>query len=246
MNTLVQAFSDLLRYRMRHRTGPRGRNPMGALRATVPIARAYGFDRGTPVDRFFIQRYLAAHAHHIQGRVLEIGDNTYTMAYGGERVQRSDVLHVDSTNPAATLIGDLSRAEHIPDAIFDCMILTQTLHLIYDIRAALGHAHRILRPGGALLATFPGISQISDENWGSTWCWGWSCGQAQELLESAFPGGRVAVEQLGNRLAAVAFLQGLVADELPAERLTARDDEIAFLLGAEAVRAVGDAPEPAI
>jgi len=216
---------------------------MGAVRATVPIARAYGFDRGRPVDRFFIERYVTANAHYIRGRVLEIGDDAYTMTYGGERVQRSDILHFDAANPKATLVGDLSRAEHLPDAAFDCMIVTQTLHLIYDIRAALAHVHRLLRPGGALLATFPGISQISDEDWGPTWCWGWSRGQAQELLEAAFPGGRVAVEALGNRFVAVAFLQGLVADELPPERLAAPDDQVAFLLGAVAIRAAGDAPE---
>lgn len=245
MNTLLPAFTDYLRYRSRRRSGPDGKNPLGSLRATVPIARAYGFDRGKPVDRFFIEHYLSANAHRIRGRVLEIGDNAYTMAYGGERVESSEILHFDAANPKATWVGDLSRADHIPDAAFDCMIITQTLHLIYDIRAALGHVHRLLRPGGALLATFPGISQISDEDWGPTWCWGWSRGQATELLVAAFPGGHVTVEQLGNRFAAVAFLQGLVVDELPAECLAAPDGEIAFLLGAVAVRAVDEGPEPA-
>ena len=245
MNSLSEALIDFLRHHRRRRTGPDGKNQMGTLRATVPVARAYGFDRGVPVDRLFIERFLRANAHHIRGRVLEIGDNTYTIAYGGERVQRSDILHFDAANLKATLVGDLSRAEHIPDSLFDCMIVTQTLHLIYDIRAALRHVHRLLRPGGALLATFPGISQISDADWGPSWCWGWSRGQAQELLEGAFPGGQVTVQQLGNRFAAVAFLQGLVVDELPVERLAGADDDVAFLLGAVAVKAACDAPEAA-
>jgi SAM-dependent methyltransferase len=190
----------------------------------------------------FIERYLAAQSAYIHGRVLEIGDNEYTLAYGGDRVQQSDILHFDEKNPQATFIGDLSSCDHIPDALFDCMILTQTLHLIYDIRAALNNAHRLLKPGGSLVATFPGISQISDPEWGPTWCWGWSSGQAASLLETAFPGGDVKVEALGNRFAAIAMLHGLVAEEVPQEQLLSPDGSCAFLIGAVAVRAIGADP----
>jgi len=237
MNTLQQSFADYVAYGRRRKTGPAGDNPLGQLRATVPIARAYGFDRGKPVDRFFIERYLEAQAPVIQGRVLEIGDNEYTLLYGGDRVAQSDILHFDAKNPRATFIGDLSRCEHIPDGLFDCLILTQTLHLIYDIRAALGHVHRLLKPGGALLATFPGMSQISDEDWGPTWCWGWSPGQALSLLQSAFPGGEITVEALGNRFAGGAFLHGLVAEELDQSRLLAAEGACNLLVGAVAKRA---------
>jgi SAM-dependent methyltransferase len=244
MNTLQQSFADFLAYRRRHRTGPAGDNPFGQLRATVPIARAYGFSRGKPIDRFYIERYLEAQAPLVRGRVLEIGDNEYTLTYGDRRVTQSDILHFDATNPKATFVGDLSRSEHIPDALFDCIILTQTLHLIYDIRPALRHVHRLLKPGGALVATFPGMSQISDENWGPTWCWGWSPGQAEALLRQAFPGGRIRVEALGNRFAAVAFLHGLVTEEVDAGLLTAPNGACAFLVGAVAERAGEDGAEP--
>lgn len=236
MNTLEQAFTDFLAYRRRRPAGPAGDNPLGQLRATVPIARAYGFSRGKPVDRFFIERYLARKASLIAGRVLEIGDNEYTLDHGGERVTQSDILHFDASNPKATFVGDLSASEHIPDGLFDCMILTQTLHLIYDIRGALKHAHRLLKPGGALVATFPGISQISDVDWGPTWCWGWSVGQAESLLEETFPGGRIEVTPLGNRFAGVAFLHGLVTEEVDEAQLLSPDGACAFLIGAVAVR----------
>jgi SAM-dependent methyltransferase len=231
------ALSDFISYRRRRRRAPDGQNPLGHLRAPVPIARWFGWGRGKAIDRVFIEHYLAAQSAYIHGRVLEIGDNEYTVTYGGDRVQQSDILHFDEKNPQATFIGDLSSCDHIPDALFDCMILTQTLHLIYDIRAALNNAHRLLKPGGSLVATFPGISQISDPEWGATWCWGWSSGQAASLLESAFPGGDVEVQALGNRLAAVAMLHGLVAEEVPLEQLLSTDGACAFLIGAVAVRA---------
>jgi SAM-dependent methyltransferase len=237
MTTLQQSFGDAVAYRRRRRGGPDGDNPFGQLRSTVPIARAYGFSRGKPVDRFFIERYLESKSSLIRGRVLEIGDNEYTLRYGAERVTQSDILHFDARNPQATIVGDLSACDHIPDALFDSIVLTQTLHLIYDIRAALKNVHRLLKPKGALIATFPGISQISDEDWGPTWCWGWSPEQARSLLQAAFSGGAVEVDALGNRFAAAAFLHGLVTEELDEERLLASEGACAFLIGATARRA---------
>lgn len=147
-----------------------------------------------------------------------------------------DVLHFDATNPKATFIGDLGACDPIPGALFDCIILTQTLHLIVDIRAALANAHRLLAPGGCLIATFPGIGQISDEDWGPSWCWGWSAAQARRLLDAAFPGGAIEVTPLGNRLAAVAFLFGLAAEDLDPAPLAADPGSCDFLIGAVARR----------
>lgn len=231
------ALRDFIAYRLRRRRAPDGENPLGQLRAPVPIARWFGWGRGKAIDRVFIERFLSAQSASIRGRVLEIGDNAYTLAYGGDRVQQSDIFHYDANNSRATFIGDLSSCDHIPNALFDCIIMTQTLQFIYDVRAALNTVHRLLKPGGSMIATFPGISQISDPNWNSTWCWGWSRGQAASLLETAFPGGDVAVETLGNRYAAIAMLHGLVAEEVPLEQLLSPDGACAFLIGAVAVRA---------
>ena len=235
-HTLARVFADHLAYRRRRKVGPDGDGSLGDLRATVPITRAFGFDRGKPVDRVYVEQFMLTRENAVRGRVLEIGDNEYTLTYGGARVTRSDILHFDAKNPKATFIGDLSACDHIPDALFDCIILTQTLHLIFDIRAALANVHRLLVPGGALIATFPGISQISDEDWGPSWCWGWSAGQTLSLLEATFPGGTIEVTALGNRFAAVAFLFGLVAEELDPALLAADPGSCDFLIGAVAQR----------
>lgn len=137
----------------------------GDFRRLVPFSREFGFDRGTPVDRFYIEWFLSCCEADIRGRVLEIGDNSYTKRFGGNRVTHSDVLHVQEGNPQATFIGDLTSAEHIPSDVFDCIILMQTLHLIYDMKAAMRTLYRILKPGGVLLATVPGISQLERGLW---------------------------------------------------------------------------------
>jgi SAM-dependent methyltransferase len=134
---------------------------LGDLWSLRPISRSFGFDRGSPLDRHFVDRFLTAHAGDVFGRTLEIGDDSYTARYGGTRTTHRDILHVDASNPRATIVGDLSGAADLPADAFDCAVITQTLHLIQDVRSALLTLHRSLRPGGVLLVTVPAVSQIS-------------------------------------------------------------------------------------
>jgi glycosyltransferase involved in cell wall biosynthesis/SAM-dependent methyltransferase len=216
--------SSLQFWLRRHPTGPRvGRVRFGSLRRLRPISRTFGRDRGLPIDRYYIERFLSAHAAVIQGHVLEIGDDTYTRRFGGEQVTKRDVLHISEGNLDATIVGDLTCADFIPSDTFDCVILTQTLHLIYDVRAALKTVYRIMKPGGVLLATLPGISQMSKDCWREYWCWSFTHVSARRLFEEFFPTANVSVEVSGNVLAAIAFLHGLAAEELRQEELDYRD-----------------------
>lgn len=231
----TRVYGSLRSWLKRYRTEPNvGSVRFGSLRRLTAISRAFGFDRGLPIDRYYIERFLSAHAADIRGHVLEIGDNAYTRRFGAERVTKSDVLHVSKGNPEATVVGDLTCAEHISSDSFDCVILTQTLHLIYDVRAALKTLYRILKPGGVLLATFPGISQMSNDCWRESWYWGFTHLSARRLFEEIFPAANVCVEVSGNVLAAIAFLHGLAAEELRQEELEYRDShyEVSILVRA--------------
>lgn len=208
----------------------------GSLRRLTPISREFGYDRGLPVDRYYIENFLTLHAQDIKGRVLEIGDATYTRRFGGNRVTKSDVLHVVEGNPEATIVDDLTQAHNIPSDAFDCVILTQTLHLLYDMRTALANLYRILMPGGVLLVTVPGISQVVKCDWGSDWCWALTVQSVQILFEEFFPNSNVEVESHGNVLAAIAFLQGLAVEELTKEELDYQDDEYQVLIHVRAVK----------
>lgn len=222
--TIPRFVRRQLAERRRERSWPPvGSVRLGDLRRVTPISRRFGFDRGLPVDRYYIEAFLARHAAVVRGRVLEVGDDAYTRRFGGDRVVRRDVLHVTAGNPQATFVGDLARGDHLPSSAFDCVILTQTLHLIYDVREAMRTLHRILKPGGTLLATFPGISQVSDDQWREYWCWSFTTRSARRLFEEAFPAANLDVQAHGNVLAAVAFLEGLAAEELRLEELTHRD-----------------------
>src|SRR6058998_334085 len=181
----------------------------GMLRRTRPFSTHWDDDPGLPIDRYYIHQFLSAHAADIRGRVLEIRDNTYTYKFGTGQVTQSDVLHVQEGLPGTTIVADLTCGDDIPSDTFDCIILTQTLQFIYDVEAALKTLYRILKPGGILLATFGGISQISRwdmDRWGHYW--NFTTLSAQRLFERSFPAAKVKVEACGNVLAAIALLHG--------------------------------------
>lgn len=216
---------------------PGGWANFGNLRRVTPMSRHFGYDRGgLPVDRYYIENFLARQAEDVKGRVLEIGDDSYTRQFGGDRVTTRDVLHVHENNPIATFVGDLTHAEQLPSDAFDCFILTQTLHLVYDFHSALKTIHRILKPGGVVLATVPGITQISADEWADYWYWAFTMLSARQLFEEVFPADCVQVESHGNVLAATAFLQGLAYQELKKEELDFRDRQYQLLITIRAVK----------
>jgi SAM-dependent methyltransferase len=209
----------------------------GDLRRVTPVSRHFGVDRGTALDRYYIEHFLQRHADDVRGRVLEVGENNYTRRYGGDRVTHSDVLHVQDGNPQATIIGDLADAPQIADATFDCIVLTQTLHMIYNARAAVRTLHRILKPGGVLLLTVPGITQVPHGTvWAHTWYWAFTELSVHRMLGEVFSDENLALESGGNVLAATALLHGLAVEELAADELDTLDRDYPLIIAARALR----------
>jgi SAM-dependent methyltransferase len=219
---------------------PVGQVRFGDLRRVTPIEAIYGWARGLPIDRYYIEKFLATHAECIRGHTLEVGQDDYTRQFGGARVEKIDVLHVVEGNPKATLVADFSNAPHLPANTFDCAVITQTLQLIYALRAAVATLHRLLKPGGVVLATFPGISHISrhdpTESWDDRWCWHLTQLSARRLFGESFAQSDITVEAFGNVLAAVAFLHGLATHEFRPEELDHRDIDYDLLIGVKAIK----------
>lgn len=207
---------------------------LGSVRRTRPLSDVWGRDRGTPIDRYYIERFLERERASIRGRVLEVMNADYTRRFD-TGVEQSDVLDVDETNELATVVADLAAADAVPSESFDCFILTQTLQYLYDLRAAVGHAHRILRPGGTLLCTVPAVSRIGRRHL-DVEHWRFTSASCSRLFGETFGEESVAVEAHGNVLVAVAFLLGMAREELKDEELEHRDPFFPVLLTVRATR----------
>jgi SAM-dependent methyltransferase len=208
---------------------------VGVLRRTKPLSDTWGFDRGNPVDRYYIEQFLDEHRADIRGRVLEIRSSTYTDRFGAGVVGR-DVVDIDATNARATIIADLSGSEGIPESRFDCCILTQTLQFILDTRAVIANLYRMLRPGGVLLVTVPSISRIAPRYGLERDYWRFTAASCRALFGDRFGPAQVMVRSYGNVLAAVAFLMGMAAEELRPRQLDTIDEYFPTILAVRAVK----------
>ena len=189
------------------------------------------------IDRYYIEKFLSEYSSDICGHVLEIKHSVYTAKYGGNRVTRSDVLHPVEGNPDATIVADLTKADHLPSNVYDAIIFTQTLQVIYDIRTVIATLYRLLKPGGVLLSTASGMAQLSLEDfdkWGEYWRF--TSLSARLLFEEAFSAENVTVRSYGNVLAAISFLEGLAVEDLKKKELDAVDRSYEVLIAVRAVK----------
>jgi SAM-dependent methyltransferase len=208
---------------------------MGGLRRITPVSRVWGSDRGRPVDRYYIEGFIERHRADIRGRCLEVGNDNYIRRFGAG-VTRTDILHIEQAHPRITIVGDLVTGEGLPSDAFDCIVLTQTLHEVYDVPAAVRTVHRMLQPGGVVLATAPGISGIihpDAESWGDFWRF--TTYSLERLFADA--GLTAEIRSHGNVLSSAAFLYGLASRELTTEELNATDPDYQLVLTVRAVKA---------
>jgi SAM-dependent methyltransferase len=209
------------------------------LRSVRPHRLHFGLDRGEPIDRFYIEKFLAANQELIRGRVAEIGDGNYTKRFGGSRVERSDVIDINEKNDQRTITIDLTQTAAAPEGVFDCIICTQTIFEICDYAAAIRTLFKMLRPGGSLLATVPGITQSVRGPMlggaGGDW-WRFTSRSARRAFAAVFPEVDLAIHTYGNVLSATALLHGLVQEELTGPELDYRDPDYEVIIGIKATR----------
>jgi len=194
------------------------------FRSVEPVSRVFGLDRGTPLDRYYMRKFLSENKQHIQGKLIEIGDDKFSRMFG-TNVTSYDVLHVEPSK-IATLVGDLTNVVTLPENFSDCFICTQVFNFIYDFHAAIRGAHFLLKPGGIILATVGSISPTSRhdaDRWGHFW--GFYPQGIERAFKQVFGENNVEIKVYGNSLAAAAFIKGLAFEELTLEELDFVDED---------------------
>jgi len=189
-----------------------------------PISKVFGIDRGTPIDRYYIDQFLKSHSSDIKGRVLEISDDYYSRKFGSDHVDTYEILNASQDSCNAVIVGDLTDKSTLLAGEIDCFICTQTFNFIFDVEKAVAGAHHLLKPGGVILATVAGLSQISRydmDRWGDYWRF--TSASVQRVFEKVF-GDDVDVKSYGNLLAACALLQGVSVEDLPNNALLDEND----------------------
>ena len=207
----------------------------GTLRNTNPVSSAWGKDRGNPVDRYYIEQFLQTFCGDIHGRALEVGSPLYTDRFG-RNIARADVLDSNPGNPRATFVADLDSTLDIASNEFDCLIFTQVFQFICNLQRCIEELHRILKPGGVLLATVPCMSKV-DQGYGKNKdFWRFTDSGCKLMFGEVFGSDQVDVHPYGNVLSSIAFLTGAAYEELTQKELDYFDSSFQLVLGIRAVK----------
>lgn len=196
-----------------------------------PISSKFGYDRGTPIDRYYIECFLERVRRDIRGKCLEVTDNAYTKRFGGDRVTESHVVDIDPSNTSATICADLRNMVSVPGDMFDTVIATHTFGVIDDFEAAIRECARVLKPGGVLIATVSslGVAAVPDLAY-----WRFTKASARYVFGKYFERETLEVTSYGNVLSGQAFWVGLSAEELTRRELTKCDDRYPVIISIRA------------
>jgi SAM-dependent methyltransferase len=196
-----------------------------------PRGDRYAFGRGESVDRRYIESFLSDNRGLIRGRCMEVGDDRYTRRFGGDAVQKIDILDIDSDNPKATIIGDLQDLSHVESSSFDCIIVTQVLQFLEDPSAGVRELRRILVPGGSALVTMPTMAPIDHINLDMQRFMPLG---VSRMFSRFFGGADTVVTSYGNLLTGKAYWSGLAQEDLPQRAWEFDDPTYPVIVGVRA------------
>jgi hypothetical protein len=205
------------------------------FRSLKPASRKFGFDRGTPIDRYYIDQFLRSQAQLIKGKVIEVADNGYTRKHGSN-VTSSEILHL-TPGPNITLVADITDLDSVPYDYVDCFICTQVYNFVFDFHSAIRGSYQLLKPGGTLLGTVSGISPVSRYDagrWGHYWSF-YPQGIAR-AFQDVFGNDHVEIHVYGNSLTAAAFVKGISAEELSLNELDYLDSDYPVTIAIKATK----------
>jgi SAM-dependent methyltransferase len=195
----------------------------GNLRRLEPLSRSFGFDRGTPIDRYYLRCFLSEHADAIRGAAGEVSERRYVDEFGGDRVTGVEVIDIDPDNPRATIVADLARVGSLPRSRFDCLLVVQTLQYTCPLEVAIATCVQALRPGGTLLLVLPALTAHDPRVPVAGDYWRFLPPGVEALLHTAAPDARCTVTGYGNLVTTFALLQGVSAEELTRQELDHHD-----------------------
>ena len=203
-----------------------------AIRNLKPLSTKYGFDRGTPIDRYYIEKFMTSNKHYIKGMCLEVADNNYTVTFGKNKVRQSDIISNDKKNKYANILGDLQNlTELISNNKYDCVIMPQTLGMIPDYNSAIKEVYRILKKGGVLLLTTAFISPFFQDNYSY---WRFTPAGLELCIKKVFS--NYEINSFGNVLTSQCFWVGMAQEELTKAELTFNDPRYPLIVAVKAVK----------
>nr|AGS49959.1 putative methyltransferase [uncultured bacterium esnapd26] len=185
----------------------------GQLRRLTPICPAFGTSRGTPIDRHYLNQFIAEIRDLVQGDVVEIGgEDGNKDVYGFTRASGYRGLDIKEA-PGVSLVGDAADPGIIPADSLDGIIAFNVLEHTARPWQVVDNMRQWLRRGGTAYCMVPSAQRLHgapEDYWRPL---------PAALREMFGAWSEQTVHQYGNPLSAVASLMGVAAEELDAVEL---------------------------
>lgn len=193
--------------------------------------------KGTSIVRYYWEQYLQKYQEDIQGLALEIGTTITIRRFGGEKLTQADAIDISAHSEEVTIIADLSRGDELSSNTYDCFVNQFTMHVIYDVEAALYHSIRLLKPGGVLLINFSCVDyyfpQGLDMGTGEPlflYHWFTPISVENMLRRLNLTDTDYKLEIYGNLFTKMAYQMNMPAEELTNQELTNQDAHYPVLI----------------
>lgn len=185
------------------------------------------------VHRYYVEKFMEEFSGYVRGHCLEFQEDSYSTRFGKENLTQIDIIHKEVGNPNATIIADLCNENEIPSDLFDCIICTYTLQLVYKFEAFVSELHRILKPEGNLLIAVPQIIACYPKY---NEYWRFTANGLYSLLSDYFGDDNVFIRSYGNSLVAAGELRGLTSIDFLKSELDKHDQSYALVICARAMK----------
>jgi SAM-dependent methyltransferase len=185
------------------------------------------------IHRYYVEKFMQENSGAIRGHCLEFQEDTYCTRFGKEKINKIDILHKEPGNPLATIVADLCTNNNIASNLFDCIICTYTLHLVFEFNKFISELYRILRVKGNVLLAVP-QNMIYYSKYQEYWRF--TPEGLHQLLSKYFGSNNILIKSYGNSLTAAGELRGLTRPDIFKWEIDKHDERYAMVICAKAIK----------
>jgi SAM-dependent methyltransferase len=192
---------------------PVGEIDLGDLRRLAPFDPMFGFTRGTPIDRYYLERFIEHIRPEVRGAVLEIGGKRANReTYGFDAATEYRAMDI-KRSPDVDLVGDVHDRGLIPPGTLDAIVIFNVLEHCARPWVVAENLRGWLRVGGKVFAMVPSVQRVHRQP-RDYWR---PYPDGMEALFADFA--RCQLFVYGNPLTALAAIMGIAVQELSTDEL---------------------------
>jgi SAM-dependent methyltransferase len=191
---------------------PVGRIDFGDFRGRLPFCPQFGSFRGTPIDRYYLDKFILEIREKVTGKTLEVGGKRENHQLYDFR-KASPYLTMDLEGKGLDIVADAHDTNAVAENSLDSIVIFNVLEHCERPWVVVGNIHRWLKDGGQVFCMVPNaqrVHRLPKDFWRIL----------PDAMDSLFSG--FAQRQLyvyGNPLTVVAAHVGISAEELTTAEL---------------------------